>query len=158
MITLDAALRLRLMGYVRALLRGPEHESLEDIVQSVLLKLSSAPPVNTIKCEEAYLRVACRNAVNRYRATRYVPPETYSMTEEDYHIADHPHHPDLQHDLQAAVDTLPSPLQQVAVLMLRDGYRSQEVARLLGVTVRTVWRRFARATTLLRAAFKEYRE
>lgn len=61
----------------------------------------------------------------------------------------------LQEDLQRALDDLPDPFRLVIVLVEVQGYRYEEVSRLLGIPLGTVRSRLSRARGLLQKALWE---
>lgn len=61
----------------------------------------------------------------------------------------------LQEELQAALDALPEPFRLVIVLVEVQGYRYEEVSRLLGIPLGTVRSRLSRARGLLRKALRQ---
>lgn len=137
---LEALFRRHYHWLAAALRRRYGPEAAEDLVQETYLKLAKGQRAQDIRHPRALLMQIARNAAtDHHRRTRReittdaAPPDLESASSEP-----------LQQRallLKQIVLALPPKLRDVFVLSLVEGLTHQEIARLLGISVKTVeWR------------------
>lgn len=131
----------------------------EDVVQDVFFNLWEKREQREIKGNpKAYLYRACilraldhvRNPKHKPASGNAVPEVGQPFTEESVE------HADLQHHLQAALDSIPEPTRSIFTLSRFSGLKNREIADHLDISPKTVEKHMGRALKLLRKALAPF--
>ena len=138
----------------------------EELVQSVFINVwenrGSLDPDNSIK---SYLYKAAVNYIINYLRkktirARYIESELNKGEKSSDVTYEHIFFQDLERSIDSIVGTLPSQQQKIFSLNRSEGLTHEEIARKLGISVRTVENQMYRSIRLIRTILKEkyYRE
>lgn len=131
---------------------GREHA--EDLAQETFLRMSRAKTATTARHPRALLMQVARNvAVDRFRASRREIETTTTVAD----VEIYPAPPTQQQALliKQIVLALPPKLRDVFVLSQIEGLTHQEIARLQGISVKTVEWRMRKAFARCAAAIQD---
>ncbi len=133
---------LRLLG---------SRDAAEDAVQDVLYKVWSRRSIETIQDPVPYLYQAVRNQClmalrreRRWNTTAIDADDTAHVTSDDYALLD------LQQAIARAIDALPERTRLVFTMHRQQDLTYGDIARILGISIKTVETQMARALKILR--------
>lgn len=115
--------------------------------------------LSTFRGDAAFATWLHRVAINSFLAHRKsaaLRAARYANDERAFSLAaDRPVRTDLRVDFEAAIETLPDGAREVFVLYDIEGYKHEEIARRLGISIGTSKSQLHRARMLLRSHLKE---
>lgn len=124
------------------------HESAEDIMQELFLRLFRQPPDQSVKNVRAYIFRAAHNmALDRLRRDRHVSLDELT---EDSIAPTEAHELDTRLDIDAALRRLTDEQRRVITLRLNAALTLAETARIMGKSVASVHRTYNRALKALK--------
>jgi len=151
-----------LVGFVRRYVKTTEIA--EELVQDLFLKIwSRRGSLGAIDSVKTYLFRAARNtALNHLRRRKleheWQEKEALASTEEQGQEGDEPvTESELAAAVRAAVDRLPPRCREVFMLSRDGGLTYGEIAKSLGISIKTVETQMGRALKALRESLKRYR-
>jgi len=151
-----------LVGFARRYVKTTEIA--EEIVQDLFLKLwSRRGSLGEIDSVKTYLFRAARNtALNHLRRRKleheWLEKEGTTITEERSHEGDEAvTESEVAEAVRAAVDRLPPRCREVFMLSRDGGLTYGEIAKSLGISIKTVETQMGRALKALRESLKVYR-
>lgn len=127
-----------------------EAEAAEDIVQDAFVALWERSP--EVRDPKSYLFTSVRNACLSWLRQRNNVADTLLETipEEDLEsLADE------EARLWSAIDALPRKRRQIFLLAKRDGFKYEEIAARLGISVHTVRNQMSKALAALKGAVRK---
>ncbi|MEW5915957.1 MAG: RNA polymerase sigma-70 factor [Gemmatimonadota bacterium] len=151
-----------LVGFVRRYVKGTEIA--EELVQDLFLKIwSRRGSLGEIDSVKTYLYRAARNTALNHLRRRKLEHEW--MEKEQGIIGEEPGEEgddtatenELAAAVRAAVDKLPPRCREVFVLSRDSGLTYGEIAKALGISIKTVDTQMGRALKALRESLKSYR-
>ena len=139
-------------------------EDVDDLSQEVFLRVHRILASRVINHPRAYLHQIASSVVTdhfRRRLRRSAPPQVMEQLDEDVEIAAGEPTPEeivIGHDtlrvLEAAIAGLPTKTREAVLLRAMDDLSYNEVARRMGISVKTVEKHLARGMANLRASVK----
>jgi RNA polymerase sigma-70 factor (ECF subfamily) len=152
-----------LVGFVRRYVKTTEIA--EELVQDLFLKMwSRRGSLGEIDSVKTYLFRAARNtALNHLRRRKleheWLEKEGTTITEEQTQEGDETvAESELASAVRAAVDRLPPRCREVFMLSRDGGLTYGEIAKSLGISIKTVETQMGRALKALRESLKAYRQ
>ena len=141
------ALQTSLYRVARSYLRG-EHDCLDAVSEAICKAWQKLPSLRDEARFKTWLtRILIRECINiQRRQKRITPVETVAVSGEA---------PADAFELMQALDALPQTLRTPTVLYYMEGYRVEEIARMLHSKKGTVASHLYRARAMLRDALKE---
>lgn len=124
------------------------HESAEDIMQELFLRLFRQPPDQSVKNVRAYIFRAAHNmALDRLRRDRHVSLDELT---EDSIAPTEAHELDTRLDIDAALRRLTDEERRIITLRLNAELTLAETAKIMGKSVASVHRTYNRALDALK--------
>ena len=141
------ALQTSLYRVARSYLRG-EHDCLDAVAEAICKAWQKLPALrDEARFKPWVTKILIRECINIQRGQkRILPVEAVNAQAEA---------PETNPDLMQALDALPQTLRTPTVLYYMEGYRVEEIARLLHTKKGTVTSHLYRARAMLRDALKE---
>jgi RNA polymerase sigma factor (sigma-70 family) len=138
-------------------------EDIEDLVQEVFLRAHRALSKRRIEQPRAYLHQIATSVIAdhfRRRSTRGSPPSDITAIDDDADLSSNMPTPEdfaiceqTWSSLIEAIECLPPQARRAIVLHKLEEQSCSEVARSMGISIRTVEKHLARGMTNLRATF-----
>lgn len=151
-----------LVGFVRRYVKGTDIA--EELVQDLFLKIwSRRGSLGEIDSVKTYLYRAARNtALNHLRRRKleheWMEKEASIVSEDPGQEGDEPvTESELAMAVRSAVDKLPPRCREVFVLSRDGGLTYSEIAKSLGISIKTVETQMGRALKALRSSLSAYR-
>lgn len=154
---------ISLCGFATRFVQQPEVA--EEIVQNIFLKLWEKKEHIAIETSlKSYLFRAIHNSCNNYLAHTKVKNKYISFTQDVIARQEHQTDPvldslaykELDENITKAIEGLPSECKKIFKLSRFDGLKYAEIARQLGISIKTVETQISRALTRLREDLKDY--
>ena len=126
-------------------------ESTEDIMQDLFLKLYTSPPTSSVKNIRSWIfRMAYNLALDALRK------KSHSELQSDYPSFSLPIEEEvgLRCDLERALYQLSAEEREIVTLHLSAELSFQEIARIMGMSLPAVYRRYKKALKILRKILK----
>lgn len=139
-----------------------ELEQAEEIVQDLFFNIwSKKSDLNITSSIESYLFRAVRNACLNYLKHLKVRESYASNVKESYNPGrDQDHNPvevlELQDRIDEAIEALPTERKKIFMLSRHEGLKYKEIAKQLGISIKTVEAQMGKALKYLRESLSEF--
>ena len=128
-----------------------------DLVQEIFFKLwLKRDKLNPTKSIKAYLYKSLNNLIINQSKLHSSRTTSFGNIG-DHKVLNHGSDPDVQIDIQNAVNQLPKKLKIVYLLSRIEGYKYSEIAEICNISVKAVEKRMSKALDILRKILDEYK-